>query len=139
MPGAVNEFVPYLFFYGRCEEALEFYKTVFGGSFELQRHGDTPMAEQTAQAWRDKVMHAKFTAPGIKFLASDGGSEKPLDPDAGNIALSVTVDDAGEAERIFNSLSQDGNVAMPLSSVPWGGRFGVLHDRFATEWMISAP
>lgn len=139
MAGTVSEFVPYVFFYGRCEEALGFYKSVFGGSFELQRNGDTPMGEQTAEAWRDKVMHAKFNAPGMKFLASDGGSEKPVDPEAGNISLSVTTDDAGEGERIFNTLAQGGSIMMPLSAVPWGGRFGVLHDRFGTEWMVSAP
>lgn len=139
MPGAVSDFCPYLFFYGRCEEALGFYKSVFGGSFELQRNGDTPMGEQTGEAWRDKVMHATFTAPGIKFMASDGSSEKNVDPQAGNVALSVMTDDAGEGERIFNALAESGNALMPFSEVPWGGRFGVLHDRFGTEWMVSAP
>ncbi|HET7815015.1 MAG TPA: VOC family protein [Candidatus Baltobacteraceae bacterium] len=135
----MNDFSPYLFFYGRCEEALEFYKSVFGGSFEIQRHGDTPMGEQSPEGWSDKVMHAKFTAPGIKFMASDGGSEKAVDPDSGNIALSIETGDAGEAERVFGALAEGGTVMMPLSAVPWGGRFGVLHDRFGTEWMLSAP
>lgn len=137
--GTITHFAPYIFFYGRCEEALQFYKSVFNGSYELQRQSDGPFGDQTSAEWRDKVMHSTFVAPGITFMASDGQEPKAIDPAAGNISLSVTTATNEEGDRIFAGLAQGGTIAMPLDAVPWGGRFGVLHDRFGIEWMISAP
>ncbi|MDP9110624.1 MAG: VOC family protein, partial [Candidatus Eremiobacteraeota bacterium] len=82
---------PYVFFYGRCEEALEFYKSVFGGTYEAMRNSDAP-AEITAQMppnSMNNIMHASFTAPGFSFLASDGREEKKIDPEDGNVSLTL--------------------------------------------------
>jgi PhnB protein len=130
---------PYIFFYGRCEEALEFYKKTFGGTYELMRVKDTPMAAQMPPEQRDKVMHASFTANGITFLAADGRETKVIDPDAGNISLSLAATDAAEGDRVFGALSDGGKVMMPLEEAFWGGRFGMLVDRFGIEWMVTAP
>jgi PhnB protein len=130
---------PYIFFYGRCEEALEFYKKTFGGTYELMRVKDTPMAAQMPPEQRDKVMHASFTANGINFLAADGRETKVIDPDAGNISLSLAARDAAEGDRVFGALSDGGKVTMPLEEAFWGGRFGMLVDRFGIEWMVTAP
>jgi PhnB protein len=129
---------PYIFFYGRCEEALEFYKSVFGGTYEAVRVKDTPMAEHMPPNSGNRIMHASFTADGVAFMASDGREEKAIDPDAGNISLSLTADGA-EGERVFKALSDGGKVTMPIDKAFWGGRFGMLVDRFGTEWMITLP
>jgi PhnB protein len=133
------EFAPYIFFYGRCEEALAFYATALGGSSEITRVGDTPMKDSAPPETHKNVMHASFTAPGITFMASDGQSAKPVDPDAGNISLMLTAPDRAAGDRIFKALSEGGTVKMPMDEVFWGGRFGMIHDRFGLEWMISTP
>lgn len=135
----VTQLAPYIFFYGRCEEALEFYKKAFGGTYEMMRNSDSPMADQVSENFKNKVMHASFTAPGIHFFASDGREGKTIDPDQGNISLSLTLPTREEGERLFKALSEGGNVDMPLDDVFWGGRFGQVTDRFLTEWMISTP
>jgi len=130
---------PYIFFYGRCEEALEFYKKTLGGTYELMRVRDTPMAEQMPAEQRDLVMHASFTAEGINFLAADGRDVKAIDPDAGNISIALAATDAAEGDRVFRALSDGGKVTMPLEPAFWGGRFGMFVDRFGIEWMVTAP
>jgi len=130
---------PYIFFYGRCEEALEFYKSVFGGSYELMRVGDTPMAEHMPPGSANRVMHASFTADGIAFFASDGGDVKPVDTDAGNISVALSLDDGERGERIFDGLAAGGKIDRPIEAAFWGGRFGMLTDKFGTEWMLTLP
>ncbi len=125
------ELVPYIFFYGRGEEALEFYKSALGGSYEATRHEDGK-----------GIMHASFTAPGFSFMCSDGrpGDTRTIDPEEGNVSLSLSVGDRAAGERIFNALADGGKVTMPLEDAPWGdGRFGVIHDRFGLEWMLTTP
>jgi PhnB protein len=130
-------FAPYLYFYGRCEEALEFYKVVFGGSYEAMRIAGSPMATQAPPDWQDKIMHATFTAPGITFMAADGRPGKTVNPDEGNIALSLADSDVAAGTRIFNALAEGGTVTMPLEKQFWGATFGQVTDRFGTEWMLN--
>ncbi|MEA2785208.1 MAG: PhnB protein [Candidatus Eremiobacteraeota bacterium] len=134
-----TKLAPYIFFYGRCEEALEFYKGVFGGSYEMMRVRDTPMAGEMPPEAANSVMHSSFTADEIRFMASDGQTVKPVDPDAGNISLSLEFDDAARGEKIFNGLAEGGKVGMPVAPAFWGGRFGMLTDKFGTEWMVVLP
>jgi len=131
------ELKPYIFFYGRCEEALEFYKKVLGGGYELQRVKDTPMASEMPPGSENRVMHASFNAPGVGFLASDGRDTKAVDPDEGNVSLGLAAKDDAEGERVFKALAEGGKITMPLEDVFWGGKFGVVHDRFGTEWMMT--
>jgi PhnB protein len=130
---------PYIFLYGRCEEALEFYKSVFGGTYELMRVGDTPVASEMPPGSGNRVMHASFTADGVQFQASDGQDDKAVDTDAGNISLSLAADSGAEGERLFSALAVGGKVGMPIDKAFWGGRFGIVTDRFGTEWMVSLP
>jgi PhnB protein len=132
------ELDPYLFFYGRCEEALSFYKSVFGGDYESMKMKDSPMAELSPGAG-DRVMHASFKGDGIAFFASDGREDKAIDPDAGNISLSLTFDDGPRGETIFAALGAGGTTTMPLDSAFWGGRFGMVTDKFGVEWMFVLP
>lgn len=130
---------PYIFFYGRCEEALEFYKNVFGGTYELLRVKDSPMVDQMPAGSGNKVMHASFKAPTIAFMASDGRESKPIDPETGNITLALAATASAEGERVFKALSEGGEIKMPLDAAFWGGRFGMLIDRFGNEWMVTTP
>lgn len=132
---------PYVFFYGRCEEALEFYKKTFGGTYEASRNSDLPaeMASEVSEDSKNNIMHASFTSPGVSFLASDGRERKTVDPDAGNISLCLDAADAGEGDRVAKALAEGGKTVMPLGPAFWGGRFGVVNDRFGIEWMITAP
>ena len=130
---------PYVFFYGRCEEALEFYKGALGGTYEMQRVAGSPAESHLPPGSGNRVMHATFHGDGFEFMASDGQNDKPIDPDAGNISLSLAASDGAEGERIFGTLSEGGKVTMPLGEAFWGGRFGMLVDRFGVEWMITAP
>jgi PhnB protein len=130
---------PYAFFYGRCIEALEFYKRTLGGDYEAECYGDSPMSEHVAPDMRDTVLHARFAAPGIVLFASDGRERKPVDPDAGNISLSLTYDNRADCQRTFAALSAEAKVIIPLEEAVWGSMFGMLQDRFGIEWMVSAP
>ena len=132
---------PYVFFYGRCEEALEFYKKVLGGEYNIIPFEGAPMGHEVPADYRNKVMHADFKGPGIGFMASDGPPGKTVDPDAGNISLSLELTSKAEGERIFNALAEGGKITVPLGDVEWGGggRFGIVQDRFGTEWMLTSP
>lgn len=133
------ELNPYIFFYGRCEEALEYYASVIGGTYEVLRTKDSPMAEKAPPELGDRVMHATFKGPGFSFMASDGRQTKEIDPEAGNIALSLGAADRAEGERLFRALADGGTVALPFGDAMWGGAFGMLHDRFGIEWMVVSP
>ncbi len=133
------QLAPYIFFYGRCEEALKFYREALGGEYELTLFEGSEMAEKVAADYRNKVMHATFKGPGFEFMASDANGPKTIDPDAGNISLSLSSGNQEEAARKFESLSAGGKVTMPLADAFWGGQFGILIDKFGIEWMITAP
>lgn len=136
---AVLQLQPYIFFYGRCEEALEFYKKALGGTYEAMKNAESPMADQVPPDFKNKIMHASFTAPGVSFFASDGREPKKIDPDEGNISLALNATDAAQGERVFNALAEGGTVSMPIADAFWGGRFGMLQDRFGIEWMFTLP
>lgn len=130
---------PYLFFDGKCEEALNFYKDVFGGEIEgLSRWKDMPPGSEgppvTPQT-ENRVMHASFRAPGVTFMASDASPGKVYGE--GPISLSIGTDEIPEAERVFNRLAEGGNVEMPMTDTFWGARFGMLTDRYGVDWMIN--
>ena len=130
---------PYIFFYGRCEEALEFYKSAIGGTYEVMRISETPMADQWAADFRNKIMHATFNGPGFTFMAADGREGKTIDPEAGNISVAIGATDSVQGERIFAALSEGGRIDMPLGDAFWGGRFGMITDRFGIEWLMTLP
>jgi PhnB protein len=134
-----TQLVPYIFFYGRCAEALEFYKSVFGGSYEAMRVADSPVASEMPPGSGNSVMHASFKGDEITFMCSDGREVKTVDPDAGNISLALSFDDAARGENVFNALGAGGTIGMPIDTAFWGGRFGMVTDKFGSEWMVTLP
>ena len=127
---------PYLFFYGKCEEALNFYKGIFGGEIVgVTRMKEAPPEMAAPPNWADKIMNASFESPSVKFMASDGQPDTPnVD---GNISLSLGTDDEAEGTRVFNKLSEGGKVDMPLQDAFWGAKFGIFKDKYGIEWMVN--
>ena len=133
-------FQPYIFFYGRCKEALDFYAGVFGGKYEAMTVGDSPFKDNPEMGGdNNRIMHASFTSPGVNFLCSDGKDNKAVDAEEGNISVALSTTDKAEGERIVARLSEGGTVKMPLSEAFWGGRFANVVDRFGNDWMITTP
>jgi PhnB protein len=127
---------PYLFFGGRCEEALEFYREMLGAEVQmLMRFQDSPEPSGLPDCFNDKIMHATVRVGATTFMASDGRCDGP--PTFEGFSLSLTVPNEGEAERAFAALSKDGSVVMPLEKTFWTSKFGMLEDRFGVNWMVS--
>jgi PhnB protein len=129
---------PYLFFEGRCEEALEFYKKAVGAEVNsLIRYKDCPDPLPPGMfppGSENKVMNAEFRIGQSKLYASDGRcSGKPVHQ---GFSLSVTVANPAEAGRCFAALSDQGQVQMPLGKTFFSPSFGMLTDRFGIEWMV---
>lgn len=127
---------PYLFFGGRCEEALEFYRSAIGAEVGmLMRYKESPDPTGLPECFEDKVMHASFRVGETTLMASDGRCEGTANFDG--FSLSITVPDESEAERVFAALSEGGLVTMPLEQTFWAPKFGMLVDRFGVGWMVS--
>lgn len=129
------EIQPYLFFEGRCEEALEFYRRALGAEVTmLMRFSESPEPAMCGAASGDKVMHASLRIGESTILASDGRCEGQ--PRFQGFSLSLTVGNEAEAERLFALLSEGGQVQMPLAKTFFSPRFGMVTDRFGVLWMI---
>lgn len=130
---------PYLFFDGRCEEAVEFYRKALGAEVEmLMRFKDSPEPPQGKPAPPgDKVMHAALRIGDTTVMASDGLCAGK--PSFNGFSLSVNARNAAEAERMFGSLSQGGKVQQPLIETFFAERFGMAADRFGVSWMVLVP
>jgi len=129
---------PYLFFDGRCEEALDFYVRAIGAEvIMLMRFKDSPELPQPgacAPGSEDKVMHASFRIGSATMMASDGRCTGK--PNFQGFSLSLTVGTAEEAEQLFAALAEGGQVQMPLARTFFSQRFGMVADRFGVGWMI---
>lgn len=129
---------PYLFFGGRCEEALEFYRTAVGAEIQMMmrfKESPSPMPPGSIPpGFEEKVMHASFRIGGSRLMASDGNEAGAK---FGGFSLSIAVPSEAEADRVFAALSEGGKVGMPLSQTFWSPKFGMLTDRFGVDWMVS--
>ena len=129
---------PYLFFDGRCEQALEFYRSALGAEVtSLHRFKDSPEPHTPGMippGAENKVMHASFRVGGTTVLASDGRCTGH--PSFQGFSLSLTVPNDAEAERLFAALGQGGQVQMPLSKTFFSSHFGMVADRFGVSWMV---
>ena len=129
---------PYLFFGGRCKEALEFYRTALGAEVEMcMTYKESPEPAPPGMlpdGYEDKVMHASFRAGDSTIMASDGCGE---DPGIKGFSLAINVPTEADADRYFTALAEGGKVNMPLTKTFWSPKFGMLEDRFGVAWMIS--
>lgn len=129
---------PYLFFGGRCDEALEFYRTALGANVEfLMRYKESPEPPPPGMlpaGFENKVMHATFHIGKNTLMASDGCGDAI---NFNGFSLSLAVPTEAEAKQAFASLSDGGKVGMPLGKTFWSPCFGMVTDRFGLGWMIS--
>ena len=132
---------PYLFFDGRCEEALDFYRQAIGAQVTmLMRNKESPEKPppgMLAPGSEEKVMHASFTVGDSLVMASDGFAKGQ--PEFKGFSLSLQADDEAEARRLFDALAAGGSVTMPLGKTFWSPAFGMLTDRFGIGWMVQVP
>ncbi|MEX5298509.1 VOC family protein [Kocuria sp. CPCC 205292] len=132
MPMLLN---PYLSFRDTAEEAMTFYRSVFGGELSLSRFSEYGASDDPAE--QDKVMHAMLTTDaGMVLMASDTPDSMALTV-GDNVAVSVSGDDEALMRGWWETLTAGGTVTMPLEEAPWGGLFGMCTDRFGTHWMFS--
>jgi PhnB protein len=134
----VTDFVTYLSFDGRCEEAFKRYEKVFKGKIlMMMRHSDAPPGSGVPQnsETANRIMHARLEVGGRLLMGGDApahGSSKPQ-----GFCVSVAVDDPAEAERIFGQLSEGGAIVMAIGETFWAHRFGMVTDEFGTPWMVN--
>src|SRR5208282_5499941 len=129
---------PYIFFNGRCEEALEFYRAALGAEVEmLMRFKDSPEPPKPgmcAPGSENKIMHASVRIGDTSLMASDGRCDGK--PSFQGFSLSLSVADEAEAERLFAALGKGGQVQVPLAKTFFSPRFGMVTDRFGVLWMV---
>jgi PhnB protein len=126
---------PYLFFDGRCDEAIAFYEKTVGAEIVMRmRWKDAPDQSMCSPDNAEKIMHACVKIGGSSVLASDGRCEGK--PKFEGFALSYTVPDAAAAEKAFNALSDGGQVQMPLAKTFFSPSFGMCADKFGVSWMV---
>lgn len=137
---------PYLFFDGRCEEALNFYQAALGAEVTaLMRFKDAPPQTDStpeqgcgpAQFDPEKIMHANVQIGETQIMASDGMNSGQ--PDFKGFALSIQAPNEKEAERLFAAIGEGGQVEMALSSTFFARSFGMVKDRFGVHWMVIVP
>jgi PhnB protein len=126
---------PYLFFDGRCDQALEFYKTAVGADVKmLMRWKDSPDPSMCTPGNADKVMHAQFQVGETTIMTSDGRNTGT--PKFEGFALTIAAKTEAEADKLFGALSDGGQVTMPMHKTFFSPRFGMLADKFGVNWMI---
>lgn len=132
---------PYLFFRGRCEEAIHFYKAALGAEvvmmLRFKANPDKPAHNSVPKELDDKIMHASLRIAGSEIMMSDGMRTGPLDFQC--MSLSLAVSSEAEADRLFAALSKDGTIQMPMGPTFFAKRFGSVGDKFGVSWMIMVP
>ena len=126
---------PYLSFKDNAREAMEFYKTVFGGKLELHTFAEWHASEDPSED--NKIMHSMLEAEnGITFMAADTPNRMEYKP-GNNISMSLSGDNEAELRGYFEKLSEGGTVTMPLTKAEWGDMFGMCVDKFGINWMVN--
>jgi PhnB protein len=130
---------PYLFFNGRCDEAIDFYKTALGAEvtmlMRMNEAPDPPPPGAIPEGFDDKIMHASLRIGEMNLMVSDGNSN--MQPSFKGFCLSLGMFDVEEAERTYAALlANGGKVTMPLGKTFWSPAFGMVEDQFGVGWMV---
>ena len=126
---------PYLSFRDTARQAIEFYKSVFGGEVTINTFAELQGSEDPAE--QDKVMHSMLTADnGFVLMASDTPNSMEY-TQGNNISISLSGDDEAELRGYWEKLAEDGTISLPLEKAPWGDSFGMCIDRFGVSWMVN--
>ena len=126
---------PYLGFRDTAKEAMEFYRSVFGGELTLSTFAELQGADDPAD--QDKIMHSQLmTENGLTLMASDTPSSMEYNPGS-NYSISLSGDDDAELRGYWEKLSQSGTVTMALEKAPWGDSFGMCVDKYGVSWLVN--
>lgn len=129
--------IPYLAFDGNCADAMRFYANALGGKLDLQTFGQSPMAEQTPENARNKIMHARLTLEGNGSLYAGDCPPGMTYQGIHGVSMALNYDTVAQADRVFNAMAEGGKVTMPLQSTFWAKRFGMVTDKFGCPWIIN--
>lgn len=126
---------PYLNFRSQAREAMEFYKSVFGGEVQRSTFAEFGMSQDPADA--DLIMHSQLTTDaGFTLMAADTPAHMDFE-EGSQISVSLSGDDEAQLSGYYGKLIEGGNVLEPLSKAPWGDSFGMLVDRFGVKWLVN--
>ncbi|NSL86141.1 VOC family protein [Chitinophaga sp. Mgbs1] len=132
---AVN---PYLTFAGNCEEAFNFYKSVFGGEFlTISRFAEIPAEYKDSAGEDNLVMHVALPIGSTILMGSDSPAHMGPVNAGNNFSIAISPDSEADADRIFNGLAAGGKITMPLDKAFWGAYFGMVTDKFGIAWMVN--
>jgi PhnB protein len=130
---------PYLFFNGNCEDAFNFYKSVFGKDFKYVRYKDVPQADkQIFHEADNKIMHVSLPISKETILMGCDITEIYKQPvSTNNFSLYISTESKEEADRLFDELSTNGQIGMSMNQTFWGSYYGILTDKFGITWKIT--
>lgn len=126
----------YLNFNGNCEAAFAYYAQALGGKVgDKMTYGESPMADQVPEEWRDKIMHTQLIVDGQELMGADSMPEYFEEPKGTSVL--IAIEDPDKAEHVFAALAENGTIKMPIQETFWAARFGMVVDQFGTPWMIN--
>lgn len=126
---------PYLSFRDNARQAMEFYRTVFGGKLTISTFKEFHASQDPSED--EKIMHSTLEADnGIVFMAADTPNAMEYRPGT-NMSMSLSGDNEAELRGYYEKLSAGGTIGMPLEKAPWGDTFGMLTDRFGVSWLVN--
>ena len=132
---------PYLIFNGDCQAAFDFYKSVFGGEFStISTFGDMPPmpGHALSEEAKSRIMHVSLPISSETILmGSDSNPAMGETTIGGNISIAVAANSKEEVDKIFTGLAEGGEIRLPVADMFWGAYFGMLTDKFGTEWMVN--
>lgn len=128
---------PYIHFSGNCEEALNTYKEILGGSIDVEQRYDNPNMK-APDDYKDKILHARFMhGNDLLFMACDVFPGQSANKGSGDAALSINVNNLEEAKRIFSEFEKTGEAHVPFEKQFWGDWHGNLTDSYGIRWMVN--
>ena len=128
---------PHLTFDGQCREAIQMYQQIFGGTIAtMLTYGDSPIASQIDPRWHSRIVHATLQFGESEFTGADLMPHDYRKPEG--FFVTVTIEEATLAEKIFQQLAQNGEVRLPFQSTFWSPGFGVVIDQYGVPWEINS-
>ena len=129
---------PYLYFHGRCDEALAFYEQALGAQVTFKMRNKEAPTEFAAEGEAgERIMHASFKVGQTTLMATDGMPNDNTPPVYSGFSISISLDSVAKGEKIFDALAQGGEVRMPWQSTFWAKGFGMVTDKFGVHWMVN--
>ncbi|MBV7268122.1 VOC family protein [Winogradskyella luteola] len=126
---------PYLAFKGECKNALQFYKSILGGSIINEQTYENANVD-IPEHYRNKLQHAELKGNGMHLLAYDASPDTPL-TNGTNINISVDLESKEKAQEVFSKLSEGGTVHTPFQDMPWNACYGRCSDQYNVSWMVN--